>query len=35
MSFLQAFVASVNNSDNSHMVVVPPGVGELTDVLIR
>lgn len=31
---LEAFLSSVNNSDNSHLVTIPPGPHILTDVLI-
>ncbi|KAK8582505.1 hypothetical protein V6N13_069282 [Hibiscus sabdariffa] len=32
---LEAFLASVNNNDSSHIVHVPPGQNALSDVLIR
>jgi 26S proteasome regulatory subunit N10 len=32
---LEALIASVNNSDNSHIVHIPPGENALSDVLLR
>ena len=33
-SLLEAFINNVNNSDNSHLVTIPPGPHLLSDMLI-